>query len=226
MSLGHGASTVRSGLIAHWDAANIKSYNSVTSTSTWFDLSGNSINATLLLGASYVNSSIYFNGVDNYASFTTLSFPDSNPYTVMAVIRLETGTTIDSLDRRTVLGNSSDGGSIGFQSRSTTTTITGNLTVWNSASIGPNIPCDKNEGDIFCITVTRDSANTLKGYVDSRLTTTTISTGTMNFNELGRRAGGFRHFYGNIYDLKIYDRALSETEVHQNFEALRGRYGI
>jgi hypothetical protein len=33
-------------------------------------------------------------------------------------------------------------------------------------------------------------------------------------------------FAGNIYSTQVYNRALSATEVQQNFNALRGRFGI
>ena len=35
-----------------------------------------------------------------------------------------------------------------------------------------------------------------------------------------------RYFAGNIPSIQIYNRALSATEVQQNFNALRTRYGI
>jgi hypothetical protein len=46
--------------------------------------------------------------------------------------------------------------------------------------------------------------------------------------DIGRsQAGGVnRYFNGNMPTVKLYNRALSATEVRQNFEALRGRYGI
>ena len=43
-----------------------------------------------------------------------------------------------------------------------------------------------------------------------------------------RSAGYFKesHLNGNIASTQIYNRALSATEVLQNFNATRGRYGI
>jgi hypothetical protein len=37
---------------------------------------------------------------------------------------------------------------------------------------------------------------------------------------------GNNGFGGNIYNAQIYNRVLSDTEVAQNFQAYRGRYGI
>ena len=33
-------------------------------------------------------------------------------------------------------------------------------------------------------------------------------------------------FYGYIADLKIYNKQLSSSEITQNFDALKGRYGL
>ena len=38
--------------------------------------------------------------------------------------------------------------------------------------------------------------------------------------------GGYPYFNGNISQIQIYNRALSATEILQNFNALRGRYGV
>ena len=37
---------------------------------------------------------------------------------------------------------------------------------------------------------------------------------------------GNRYFSGKISNTKIYNRALSAAEISQNFNALRGRYGL
>jgi len=43
---------------------------------------------------------------------------------------------------------------------------------------------------------------------------------------VGSRAGTQFPFLGNISNVSIYNRALLAQEIQQNFEALRGRYGI
>jgi len=44
-------------------------------------------------------------------------------------------------------------------------------------------------------------------------------------NYLGYNAGSY-YFYGKIYGMKIYTSQLSDDKVLQNFNALRGRFGI
>jgi hypothetical protein len=42
----------------------------------------------------------------------------------------------------------------------------------------------------------------------------------------GGRGDGLRPMKGRIGPVKIYNRALTQTEVIQNFNAIRGRYSI
>jgi hypothetical protein len=53
--------------------------------------------------------------------------------------------------------------------------------------------------------------------VNSTSNTEQLRVGEGNANEL---------FNGNITQVTIYNRALSDNEVRQNFNAIRGRYGI
>jgi len=45
-------------------------------------------------------------------------------------------------------------------------------------------------------------------------------------NSLTIGQGSDTYFPGSIYSTKVYNRALSEAEVRQNFNAIRGRYGL
>lgn len=56
-------------------------------------------------------------------------------------------------------------------------------------------------------------------------TITTTSAITLGSRD-GANTYGARYFTGNIGNATIYNRVLSSTEVLQNFNALRGRYGI
>lgn len=77
--------------------------------------------------------------------------------------------------------------------------------------------------------VTGDSSG-LKAYVNGVLvasnatafTPSAPASGNLNIGTLG----GAEYFQGKIASGFIYNRALSAAEVQQNFQALRGRYGI
>lgn len=71
-------------------------------------------------------------------------------------------------------------------------------------------------------------------YINGVLVNSDTQTGTLTTNTNGCSIGvyggfnGARGYYynGNIALVKIYNRALTAAEVQQNFNALRGRYGI
>lgn len=78
--------------------------------------------------------------------------------------------------------------------------------------------------------VTRDSSGNVRLYRDGVL----VSTGTLttsipsNINfRIGTDVNGTGEaMYGDIYSVKVYNRVLTDNEIAQNFNALRGRYGL
>ncbi len=76
---------------------------------------------------------------------------------------------------------------------------------------------DGSTGKMYLDGTLRDSANNTQGYLQ-----------TFGDAAIGR---GFtldpsRYFSGGVYIFKIYNRALTASEIQQNFNAVRGRYGI
>ena len=65
------------------------------------------------------------------------------------------------------------------------------------------------------------------GYLNTIQTTGSIgSNGGTIGNSILSSYGAGEYLNGNTSNVQIYNRALSATEVTQNFNALRGRYGI
>ena len=66
----------------------------------------------------------------------------------------------------------------------------------------------------------------MKLYVNGKL----VDTGTENApTELSLHIGAYANQYefcGNISQTSLYDRALTASEVLQNFIALKGRFGL
>ena len=69
---------------------------------------------------------------------------------------------------------------------------------------------------------------TAKLYVNGQLVTTqTISWNTVqNTNQIGRQTNGAEYTNGRISYISYYNKVLSADEMAQNFNAIRGRYGI
>jgi hypothetical protein len=53
-----------------------------------------------------------------------------------------------------------------------------------------------------------------------------MGTSTANGNLIIGREGSSRQFSGGIAIIRIYNRALNNYEVYENFQAQRGRFGI
>lgn len=75
---------------------------------------------------------------------------------------------------------------------------------------------------------TYDGSN-MRFFRNGVLKNTVAQTGTLASNSVNAEIGQYSNDYrmnGDISILKIYNRALSAEEIQQNFNAIRGRYGI
>ena len=103
-----------------------------------------------------------------------------------------------------------------------------NLSYHGGTVSGGNVT--PNSWNHVCVTYT---GGVIQAYINGVAATMSGTTTGLNItnatNQLvvGEYAnlGGYK-FYGKIPTMKIYNRALSAAEVQQNFNALRGRYGI
>jgi hypothetical protein len=218
-----GPRIVTSGLVLCLDAANTKSYPG--SGTTWTDLSGNGRNGTLTnvpTFSSANNGQIVFDGTDDYA-ITSSGIGVVSAATFLIWLK-RNGSQVSFpglIYERT--------GSInGLSLRDSTLQIgyTWNVTYFDWAS-GLIVP----DGQ-WCMVVVSISSTSGTAYLcqSSGITSATNvgnhpSTTFGTFN-IGQDPLGSRFFKGSISSTMIYNRALTADEVAQNFNALRGRYGI
>ena len=82
-----------------------------------------------------------------------------------------------------------------------------------------------------CVVVCNATSNTLSTYINGTLAGSATRTGwvsgyTSRFY-LGWDEGGTNEYMlGNLYYFSHYNKVLSDAEISQNFNALRGRFGI
>lgn len=232
MSLGHGASIVRNGLVLHLDAANKKSYPGAGTV--WNDLSGNGNNGTLVNGVGYSSNNsgiLSFDGTNDYVdvplSESQLNFSSgftwstfvyvndivNNPYT--GFMSTYVGTPSGTASALKVQNASFEFRSYGLN----LIIISGNIlplqtwvmltAVWNSIGSYQMYENDK--------------------LVRSGSAPTSYSPSTGNSLRIGGGAysmGAAANLKGSLSVSQIFNRALSAVEIQQNFNALRGRYGI
>jgi hypothetical protein len=233
MGLNHSPKIVTDGLVLCLDAANVKSYPG--SGTNWTDLSGNGRNGTLTNGPTYssdVGGSIVFDGT--VGKVVTVTYNSSNfvntNFTWISWVKGKGSPTVNMPQ----IGYGSGGwprlgffenvGTWYFQQYnnsgpptiSTVSCGTGSETVWKQ------ICCVGNFTQSKIIGYNNGSYVTEATYVSSAGNDSVFGIG-----RAGTTFGGWNEAYlGNIAQVSIYNRALSIAEIQQNFNALRGRFGI
>jgi hypothetical protein len=215
---------VTSGLTLNLDAGNPYSYNPlITGSTTWTDVSGNGNNGTLINGTFYSGGTMVFDGTDNYVRFNSglygrISFSLEYWFYQNAIESRaqEMFTTnynnpgIEIYSNGTTLYFRSN-----FNNSSRPATVTISAGRWNHVVA----ICRVDSGITIYLNGVEGTSNT---------PTNPYITWNNDYFNLGVITGysQFLPFNGKISNAKIYNRALSASEVQQNFNALRGRYGI
>ena len=243
MAFNFSPKTVTDGLVLYLDAANPKSY--VSGSTTWADLSRIGNNGTLINSPTYSatnNGSVVFDGVDDYFITPTGLTPSLN---ITSQITLETWFKSTSLannlhgDGLFSKGLSTDGNSAVYElilANNTTTNIPYFRLRINSSTLiySPNnILINLNQ--IYHIVCTYDGA-IMRIFVNGIESGSGLSTSGTLENNTQQLTIGVRYFArngvadmffsGNIYLSKIYNRALSATEIQQNYSATKTRFGL
>ena len=211
---------VTNGLVLNLDAAKTDSYPGTGTT--WRDLSGNSNNGTLTNGPTFSGigkqASIMFDGVDDISIHPSTLYVDN--FSLSAWV-YKTSSGIQTIIAK---GNSSF--VLNFYLR-----IAGNSGFYGTNSLFSEILVPDLVLNVWNNTVLTYDKTSLKYYlngvlIDQNNATNTPSSTTSN--TIVGRLGDFNGQYwtGRIATTQIYNRALTQTEITQNFNALRGRYGI
>jgi len=217
MAVQYNPGIVTNGLVFCLDGANPKSYPS-TGTG-WFDVSGFSKNGTLINGVGYNSDnqgSLTFDGVDDYVDIN--QYESSSQFTYEAFL-MPTNVSKDQM----YVGSTRDAFYIRLNGSKAFLSVTagGQRTLTHSNTLQNNT--------VYHI-VSIYNGIQLKIYVNGNLTEGTVINQTMTTwggNRIGRwRDADQRSFVGRIYSLRAYNRELSPQEIQQNFNALRGRFGI
>jgi hypothetical protein len=218
-----GQNIVTNGLVLNLDSANKDSYPGTGTT--WYDLSGNGNNGTLLNGVAFnANKNggvMYFDDTDDTVSIGNSSlFSITNAMTVFAWVNPSSTSGWDG-----IFGGSISG-FVHFQ------LYFGTINVY---IYGPNVSYSNNDSYSvpanawISIGFTYDGT-TLKVYVNgSQLATTVPGSGNVNSNSDVRVGWAYdtsRVFGGFIGTTQVYNRALSATEVLQNYNAQKIRFGL
>lgn len=234
MSFNFSPKIVRDGLVLYLDAANVKSY--VSGSTIWSDISTGLNDGTLENGPSFNQSNcgnIVFDGVNDYVSFSTnpnLYFTGTSQYTlsIFANIVTQPPTNVFAGIINREYGNPRNGYNFWFYKDSPSQTTIASERF--GSSVGKTTFITLNNSDCIGLwnqyTVTYDG-NNLSFYLNGIFKhTVSGSTGTIT-NTTGPLQIGLRQAdYGNckISNVQIYNKALSSTEVAQNYNTLKTRF--
>jgi hypothetical protein len=227
MSVYGGPNIVTNGLVLNLDAGNSKSYPG--SGTAWNDLSGQNRNGTLVNSPTYnANGSFTFNGTNQYASLTR---PVQDDFTLSCWF--QTNSTFGAAGSWWQGMGLVDGEVAGGANDFGLTIGAGKLMFGigspDQTLISPN---SYNDGVWHYVVGTRNrSSGDVKLYADGNLVNSSTFTNVGSLTSppnltIGSLQTISSYYGGNISNVQVYNRVLTDNEVRQNFNALRGRYGV
>ena len=218
-----GPHIVTDGLVLNLDAANTKSYPGTGTT--WSNLATTSNNATLTNGPTFNSAnggSIVFDGTNDYVS-TALTSTNSFTWNVWYKTNTVSNGFRNIISIRTnsyiLMLLDDDTNNMGFWASDT-------LTSGPSLNMGPI-----STNTWYFATFVREGNNITNGYK-------TYMNGSFRGNSntgiwssadpiiIGGRTDATQFLNGNIANVSIYNRALSASEVLQNYNATKSRFGL
>jgi len=233
MATAYNPGIVTSGLAFAVDAANSKSYPGTGTT--WSDISGNGLNGTMTAGLTYNSGNggyINFPG-GHYCRFTGIA------NTVMSTPNSFSGITVtlwyyptSSQASQYVFSSAGGSGQQGFDILLQNSGNSDYIRLTTSAATWLNSNSVETLNTWQQITVVWDKASLttyVNGSITNITTTTTVGYATTPTEMcLGCPPSvlGSYTYVGRIAAAYVHSRPLTAAEVLQNYNALRGRFGL
>jgi hypothetical protein len=220
MAVNYNPKIVTDGLVLALDAANVKSYPG--SGTTWTDLSGNGNTGTLVNGVGYDSDnggSLSFDGVDDYANIGNIGSPQE--FSVSCWVNpTELNINANNNYRRILVSSFSANFILIEQNGAISFRVPGHT---NQNNYAPGLLSLNNWAQITCVY----NQDFRRVYQNGNLVgQQQIGSATVNFGDIQITDLSDQIFKGFISNLQVYNRALTAQEIQQNFNAVRGRYGI
>ena len=220
---------VTDGLVLNLDAGFVGSYP--TTASTWYDISGNDKNSTLTNGPTFnsANSgSIVFDGVDDYVLTPSLLNASLNPTESVFVWfnPAAAGQIVSELGQATI--------DAGYHDSNIEVNSSGifSFSVWHGSLTNKVVSSAKSFNNWYHLGFTY-SGTTFTAYINgssigtatfTRQPPSSLHYGLCSIDSTNMGTGAYGS--GKMGNFMFYNRALSATEVLQNYNAQKGRYGL
>jgi hypothetical protein len=205
-------------LVLHLDAANTRSYPG--SGNTVYDLSGSGNTSALTNGPTYLSSNLgafVLDGSNDYILVNSqANILSKTAYTKIAFIYISNFSTVNNI----ISGGFS--GQHAFWMFGTDKLNAGHNGSWNTVVGATSISLNT----WYFAAVTYSDSTGWKLYLNGREDGTSASTTTFTGNQeivIGAYSSS-NNFTGRISNIQVYNRALTSTEIFQNYHATKGRY--
>jgi len=236
-----GPNGTEDGLVLCLDAGNAKSYPG--SGTSWTDLSGQGNTGTLTNGPTYSSAdggSIVFDGSNDYVDFGSNGASAVNGLSEVTVQIWYKSDSVGN-NRGLIFGGTSNAQDNGIAVRFDSAGVVGGGTNVIKAGFGLYgggganfIESSSNiqSTDWTFITVVCDLGTSIKLYKNAVEDTPTASSssGQSSISNCDGLVVGYGkdqdEWDGKVSNVKIYNKALTASEVQQNYNALKGRYGL
>jgi hypothetical protein len=217
---------VTSGLTFAIDAGNLVSYGGVGTTV--YDLTTTGVTGTLTNGPTWTylsGGTFSFDGTDDNINFSSYPVLTNNLTLSFWFRTTVTPSGYKGIVTTWTAGQPSQSSyGVQFKNDGTLEPVRPIGSNWNIVTSSTNV----TNGNWYYCTVVYNTSGTFL-YLNSVLNASNSTTGNMN-TPLGFRIGsdinGGNNWNGSVSNVQIYNRALSESEIKQNFEAYRGRFGV
>ena len=218
MGIDVGPIEATDGLVLHLDAGNTRSYPG--SGNTVYDLSGLGNTSALTNGPTYLSSNLgafVLDGSNDYILVNSqANILSKTAYTKIAFIYISNFSTVNNI----ISGGFS--GQHAFWMFGTDKLNAGHNGAWNTVVGATSLSLNT----WYFAAVTYSDSTGWKLYLNGREDGTSATITTFTGNQeivIGAYSSG-NNFTGRISNIQVYNRALSATEILQNYNATKGRY--
>ena len=220
MGLDHSPIVVTDGLLVYLDAANTRSYSG--SGNTVYDLSGLGNTSELINGPTYSSSNLgtfVFDGTNDAIHINSLAnILPKTAYTKIAYFYVTNSLTSNNI----ISGGWS--GAHAFWLQGVNRLYAGHNGAWSTVTGSTALVNDT----WYFGAVTYSSTTGWKLYLNGREDGSSANTTTFTGDQeiiIGAYDSG-NNFTGRISNVQVYNRALTATEIVQNYNATKKRYGL
>jgi hypothetical protein len=235
MAFGNGPRIVTNGLVLSLDAADQNSY--VSGSTTWNDLSGNNNSGSIQLGCTYASQNL--GGIGTSGSYIALNTSsnlrlDKSDFTIISAITLTSIPSSYVTFFYQGYGNGTSPNS-SFQFGRYTDTGTLEINFYGPKAIYNFGVGSFTTGSTFIAACTFISSSQSVTFFNNGRFSNLIAAGSnfamtsFDYAQIGKRyAGGaaVNDLGGNVYLTQVYNRALSQAEVLQNYNAQKSRFNL